>query len=107
MPNRINGDPDGSPKNICTANFDVKEVVKETRKLTQREKETSEKEFMGGESLGCEPPRRCIRCRGCKDCAYRGVKMSAKEARELEIMESKISFDKSIGKCSPIIIRRC
>ena len=60
--------------------------------------ETTEKEFMASESLGCEAPRRCIRCRGCKDCAFRGARLSPKEAGELEMMESKICFDKSIGK---------
>ena len=58
----------------------------------------SEKEFMSGESLGCEPPRRCLRCKGCKECAFRGANMSPKEALELRMMESKICFDKSIGK---------
>ena len=58
----------------------------------------TEKEFMSGESLGCEPPRRCLGCKGCKDCAFRGANMSPEEALELRMMESKISFDKSIGK---------
>ena len=58
----------------------------------------TEKEFMSAEALGCEPPRRCLRCRGCKDCQFRGAFMSAKEALELKKIESKIWFDKSISK---------
>ena len=58
----------------------------------------SEKDFMSGEDLGCEPPRRCIKCKGCQDCKFRGAYMSPKQALELEMMESRIKFDKNIGK---------
>ena len=58
----------------------------------------SAKEFMNGEDLGCEPPRRCIKCKGCKDCKYRGSNMSPKEAAELAMMEDKMKFDHTIGK---------
>ena len=56
------------------------------------------KDFMAAEALGCEPPRRCIRCKGCPDCTFRGAKMSAKEAVELRMMEEKMQFDENIGK---------
>ena len=56
------------------------------------------KDFMAAEALGCEPPRRCIRCKGCTDCTFRGAKMSAKEAVELRMMEENMHFDENIGK---------
>ena len=62
------------------------------------EYELSEKLFMAGEALGCEPPRRCPACRGCSECGFRGSNMSQKEALELRMMEDNIHFDESIGK---------
>ena len=58
----------------------------------------SEKQFMNGEDLGCEAPRRCIRCKGCQDCRFRGSNMSPKEALELSMMESRMKFDHNIKK---------
>ena len=58
----------------------------------------SQKEFMRGEYLGCEPPRRCSTCRGCKECGFWGNNMSQKEALELRMIEDNIEFYKSIGK---------
>ena len=58
----------------------------------------SEKEFLAGEGLGCEPPRRCLKCKGCQDCRFRGAHMSPKEAIEFEMMESGMSFDDEIRK---------
>ena len=58
----------------------------------------TEREFLAGEDLVCEPPRRCIECKGCKECRFRGAYMSPKQAKELEMMESKIEFDPQIGK---------
>jgi hypothetical protein len=58
----------------------------------------TEKEFMRAESLGCEPPRRCQDCWGCKQCGFRGSHMSQREAVELRMMEDGVSFDESIGK---------
>ena len=58
----------------------------------------TEKEFMWAESLGCEAPRRCQDCRGCKECGFRGAHMSQQEAVELRMMEDGVSFDESIGK---------
>ena len=55
-------------------------------------------EEMAAEALGCEPPRRCHRCKGCPDCTFRGAQMSAKEAMELRMMEESIKFDKTMGK---------
>ena len=60
--------------------------------------EVTEKMFMAGEALGCEPPRRCPDCRGCSECGFRGSNMSQKEALELRMMEDNIQFDESIGK---------
>ena len=60
--------------------------------------EKTEKEFMDGEDLGCEPPRRCIKCKGCQECRFRGAYMSPKQAKELEMMEDRIKFDPQIGK---------
>ena len=58
----------------------------------------TEKEFLLGEDLGCEPPRRCLKCKGCKDCRFRSTHMSPKEALELEIMENGMQFDETIKK---------
>ena len=55
-------------------------------------------EFLAAEALGCEPPRRCIRCKGCKDCEFTGAKMSAKEAIELRMFEENMQFDETVGK---------
>ena len=61
-------------------------------------KTMSEKEFFAAESLGCEPPRRCQDCRGCKECGFWGATMSQKEYKELQMMEDNIWFDKQLGK---------
>ena len=66
--------------------------------VEEYEYELSEKKFMAGEALGCEPPRRCADCRGCAECGFRGANMSQKEALELRMMEDSISFDETIGK---------
>ena len=57
-----------------------------------------DKDFMWAEGLGCEPPKRCISCRGCTECGFRGSHMSQKEALELRMMEENIVFDENIGK---------
>ena len=66
--------------------------------VEEYEYEVSEKQFMQGEALGCEAPRRCADCRGCSECGFRGSNMSQKEALELRMMEDGICFDDSIGK---------
>ena len=66
--------------------------------VEEYEYELSEKKFMAGEALGCEPPRRCADCRGCAECGFRGANMSQKEALELRMMEDNISFNDTIGK---------
>ena len=53
---------------------------------------------MKAEALGCEPSRRCIDCRGCTDCGFRGAHMSQREALELRMMEENVKFDDNIGK---------
>ena len=57
-----------------------------------------EKDFFVGESLGCEPPRRCKDCQDCSDCGFRGESMSQQEYSELKTMENNIWFDGAIGK---------
>ena len=58
----------------------------------------SEREFLSGEDLGCESPRRCLKCKGCQDCRFRGAHMSPREAMELDMMENGIMFDEGVGK---------
>ena len=58
----------------------------------------SEKQFMAGEALGVEPPRRCKDCRGCQDCSFRGSQLSQEKALELKMMEDSMWFDDNIGK---------
>ena len=41
-----------------------------------QEKLLGEKDFMKSESLGCEPPRRCGKCRDCEQCGFRGAHIS-------------------------------
>ena len=58
----------------------------------------SEKQFMAGEALGVEPPRRCSDCRGCQECTFMGTQMSQEQALELKMMEDSMWFDENIGK---------
>ena len=58
----------------------------------------SEKDFMASESLGCEPPRRCLERRGCQECAFSGSNLSQKEALELKMMDDGMTFDERLGK---------
>ena len=50
----------------------------------------TERDFFAGESLGCEPPRRCKDCQDCTDCGFRGETMWQREYAELQTMESNI-----------------
>ena len=53
----------------------------------------TEAEFLAGEQLGVEAPRRCARCRGCQECSARGVRISEREEAELALMRECVSFD--------------
>ena len=50
------------------------------------------------EDLGVEPPRRCSRCRGCKDCSYRGMRHSEREAEEYKLIEEGVKYCQETGK---------
>ena len=58
----------------------------------------TEKEFWEGEGMGCEPPRRCKSCRGCRECGFSGRQVSAREAWEYTKMEERVTFDPALGK---------
>ena len=40
---------------------------------------TQERDFYTMDDLGIEPARRCPGCRGCKECSWRGQKLSRQE----------------------------
>merc|ERR1711888_167003 len=63
-----------------------------------QERLLGEKDFMKSEALGCEPPRRCGKCRDCEQCGFRGAHISQKESQELRMIEEKISYDENAGK---------
>ena len=43
-----------------------------------------EENFLALESLGTNPPRRCVRCQHCQECEFKIVQMSARHAKECE-----------------------
>ena len=51
------------------------------------------KEFMSGESLGVEPPRRCKKCRGCPLSSFRGQKHTEKETLEYKMIEQGVKHN--------------
>ena len=53
---------------------------------------TQDRDFYTLDNLGIEPARRCPSCKGCKECSWRGQKMSRKEAYELEIIEKGVEY---------------
>ena len=54
---------------------------------------TQERDYFTLDELGIEPARRCPRCKGCRDCSWRGQQLSQKEASELEYMEKCVEFE--------------
>ena len=53
---------------------------------------TQERDFFTLDDLGIEPARRCPGCRGCKECSWRGQKLSRQEAFELDYIEKCVEF---------------
>ena len=53
---------------------------------------TQERDYYTMDDLGIEPARRCPNCKGCKDCSWRGQKLSKQEAFELEYIEKCVEF---------------
>jgi hypothetical protein len=53
---------------------------------------TQDRDFFTLDDLGIEPARRCPGCRGCKECSWRGQKLSRKEAFELDYIEKCVEF---------------
>lgn len=66
--------------------------------LRQEIDATIPKDFNLIEDLGVEPPRRCNQCRKCKDCSFRGMVQSEKEADEYRLMEEGVSYCQNTGK---------
>jgi hypothetical protein len=65
-----------------------KSIASDQVKLTY----TQEREILSLDDLGVEPPRRCQNCKGCKECSWRGQKLSRQEAFELEYLEKCVEF---------------
>ena len=42
-----------------------------------------DRDFYTMENLGIEPPKRCTKCKGCRDCGWRAQSISRQEALEL------------------------
>ena len=53
---------------------------------------TQERDFHTLDDLGIEPVKRCPSCKGCKECSWRGQKLSRQEAWELEYIEKCVEF---------------
>ena len=53
---------------------------------------TQERDFYTLDDLGIEPARRCSSCKGCKDCSWRGQKLSKQEAFELDYIEKCVEI---------------
>ena len=87
---------------ICSMEDQLKKQVNistlEEEDFILSEESLTENDFMAGEALGCEPPRRCISCKGCPDCSFRTTQMTPQQAMELSMMEERINFDPSVGK---------
>ena len=50
-------------------------------------------EFFEAEELGVAPARSCKRCRGCKDCSYRGAMMSRDKEMVVRRVENMLKYD--------------
>ena len=53
---------------------------------------TQERDFFTLDDLGIEPARRCVGCKGCRECSWRGQRLSKQEAFELEYIEKCVDF---------------
>ena len=53
---------------------------------------TQERDFYTLDDLGIEPAKKCPSCKGCKDCSWRGQKLSKQEAFELDYIEKCVEI---------------
>ena len=49
--------------------------------------------YFDHDNLGIQPPKRCSKCQGCKDCSFRAHKLSLQEQYEQQVLESKVQYD--------------
>ena len=52
-----------------------------------------EENFLAIESLGTNPPRRCVRCNSCQECEFKIVLMSAWHANKCEQIKAGLRLD--------------
>ena len=52
----------------------------------------TEAEFLAGEQLGVEAPRRCARCKGCRECSEQGRRITEREEAELRLAELRAAL---------------
>ena len=50
-------------------------------------------EYFELDNMGVEPPRRCEKCWGCKDCSFCGHMLSQQEQYEYQAIESKVRYN--------------
>jgi hypothetical protein len=72
---------------------DSQDLKSQASQQVHRTVEQQELDIWAAEQLGCEAPRQCKICRGCKDCSFRGQQMSQQEAWEYSKMEEGVQFE--------------
>ena len=50
-------------------------------------------DFLSSEAYGVDVPRRCLTCRGCKECNFKNSQITFEELTELTNIESKLVLD--------------
>ena len=50
------------------------------------------------EDLGVEPPRRCSKCKGCKECSWMGLMRSERENQEYKLIEDGVKYCHDTGR---------
>ena len=65
-------------------------------------------DFYTMENLGVEPPKRCTKCKGCRDCGWRAQNISRQEALELDYIEGCVELkDKRFKIKYPFLVDPC
>ena len=80
--------------------FVMKERVNDDCKYCANLMTTSTKDPSSYDDLGVEPPRRSEKCRSGKDCSYRGLMQTEREAEEYRLIEEGVKYCQDTGKFS-------